>query len=118
MTDFGDAEGSPVYVRRDDAGQIVSISRMPTADHNERCAAMKPEVIRFVQMLVPRATALVESDLALIRALEDLIDVLIHKEVLRLTDLPDSVQAKLMTRRKLRGSLRSLHLLGEDQGTI
>lgn len=103
-----------VHVRRDDSGQIVSISRVPAPDHPERCAAEHAEVQAFVQVLAPRRTALLESDLSMIRVLEDLIDVLIHKDVLRLTDLPDSVQTKLMARRRLRGSLHSLKLLGDE----
>lgn len=103
-----------VHVRRDGSGQIVSVSRVPAPDHPERCAAGQAEVQAFVQALAPRRTALLESDLSLIRALEDLIDVLIHKDVLRLTDLPDSVQTKLMARRRLRGSLHSLKLLGDE----
>lgn len=75
-------------------------------------------MIAFLQKLAPRNAALLESDLSLIRALEDLIDVLIRKEVLRLTDLPDSVQTKLLSRRRLRGSMRSLSLLGDDASDL
>lgn len=104
-----------VYVRRDDSGQIVSISREANAEHSESCAADRPDVALFIQRLAPRQGAMLESDLSLIRALEDLIDVLIRKDVLRLTDLPDSVQAKLLSRRRLRGSLNSLRLLGDNE---
>ena len=107
-----------VYVRRDASGQIVSVSREANAEHGECCAVDRPDVALFVQRLVPRQAAMLESDLSLIRALEDLIDVLIRKDVLRLTDLPDSVQAKLLTRRRLRGSLNSLRLLGDDEETL
>ena len=118
MTDSAEPERGAVYVRRDANGQIVSISRVPAADHSERCDVDRAEVAAFLRMLDPGKAALLESDLSLIRALEDLIDVLIHKDVLRLTDLPESVQAKLSTRRRLRGSMRSLDLLGDDQGPI
>ena len=37
-----------------------------------------------------------------------------NRTPMRLTDLPDSVQTKLLSRRRLRGSLRSLSLLGND----
>lgn len=107
-----------VYVRRDASGQIVSVSREANADHGESCAADRPDVALFIQRLSPRHGAMLESDLSLIRALEDLIDVLIRKDVLRLTDLPDSVQAKLLSRRRLRGSLNSLRLLGDDEETL
>lgn len=103
-----------VYVHRDDAGEILTVSRVPSADHSERCAASQPDVVAFLKRLTPKKAALVKSDLSLVRAIEDLIDVLIRKDVLRLTDLPESVQAKLLERRKLRGSMRSLSLLGDD----
>lgn len=107
-------EDLAVYVRRDAAGEIVAVSRVPSAEHAERRPASHAEVVTFLKRLTPRKAALLKSDLSLVRAIEDLIDVLIRKEVLRLTDLPDSVQAKLIERRKLRGSLRSLRLLGDD----
>lgn len=118
MTEAGGAREPVVYVRRDVTGRIVSISRALTPDHTERCSPEQPDVAAFVQKLAPRNAALRESDLSLIRALEDLIDVLIHKEILRLTDLPDSVQAKLLARRRLRGSLNSLSLLDDEQDLV
>ena len=108
---------SRVYVLRDGEGRIVSLSRQPAAGF-ESCAAELPEVQAFARSLVPQKRALVDSDLALIRALEDLINVLIHKGVLCLTDLPDSVQTKLMARQRLRGSLSSLRLLDGDQDMV
>jgi hypothetical protein len=108
----------PVFIRRDEQNRIISVSRVPAPDHVESSSADRTEVIAFIGGLSPRKAALLESDLSLIRALEDLIDVLIRKDVLRLTDLPDSVQAKLLARRNLRGSLTSLNLLDEDNGLL
>lgn len=101
-----------VWVRRDNTGRVVAVSLEKTPDHPECLAPDAPDVAAFANALTPKQAALRESDLSLIRALEDLIDVLISKEVLRLTDLPDSVQEKLYNRRRLRGSPRSLDLLG------
>jgi hypothetical protein len=53
----------------------------------------------------PRA-ALAESDLALVRALEDLIHVLIEKDVIAFTDLPEPVQQQLLHRQRLRARVR------------
>lgn len=118
MTAPDDRHRGAVYVRRDGAGLILSISRAPAPDHVERCSTEQADVATFMRMLAPRNAALQESDLSLIRALEDLIDVLIHKEVLRLTDLPDRVQGKLLARRQLRGSVKSLQLLDDEQDTV
>lgn len=57
---------------------------------------------------------LAESDQALIRVVEDLIDTLIRKDLLHFTDLPEAAQAKLLERRSLRHSVNTLSLLGED----
>ena len=113
-----DEDRAKVYVRRDAVGQIVSVSRVALQDHAEQCSAESADVVEFLHKLSPRHVALQESDLSLIRALEDLIDALIRKEVLRLTDLPDSVQTKLLSRRRLRGSMRSLSLLGDDSSDL
>ncbi len=51
-------------------------------------------------------TALAESDLALVRGLEDLIYVLINKDVIAFTDLPEAVQQQLLYRERLRARVR------------
>lgn len=110
------SNGEAVYVRRDAGGHIVSVSRVPSADHVEQRFVHEAEVVAFAHALVPAEAAFIESDLSLIRVLEDLIDVLIQKQVLRLTDLPETVQVKLMNRRQLRKSVHSLHLLSDERG--
>ena len=57
---------------------------------------------------------LVESDQALIRVVEDLIDTLIGKGVLHFTDLPEAAQSKLLDRRNLRRSVNALNLLQDE----
>ena len=58
--------------------------------------------------------ALQQSDLGLIRVLEDLIDTLLAKDVILFTDLPVPAQNRLLARRSLRSSLSALRLLGDD----
>lgn len=57
---------------------------------------------------------LAESDQALIRVVEDLIDTLVAKDLLHFTDLPEAAQAKLLERRSLRRSVNALNLLQDD----
>jgi hypothetical protein len=61
---------------------------------------------------------LYESDLEIIRVLEDLIDVLIGKGVIVLTDLPEAAQAKLAERRNLRSHLSDLGSIVTEQDDI
>lgn len=56
-------------------------------------------------------------DADFIRVVEDLIDVLIQKGVLRVTDLPAGAQRKLVARKHLRGRLSgALDLLEGHDG--
>lgn len=62
------------------------------------------------------AEALSQSDAAIARVLEDLIDVLITRGVIQFTDLPAAAQTKLMSRREARARLSdSLQLLPQDR---
>jgi hypothetical protein len=54
------------------------------------------------------------TDLALARVLEDLIDLLVDRSIIRFTDFPPAAQAKLMDRRDARHALRKLSLLLDD----
>ncbi len=64
--------------------------------------------------------ALAESDIALARVLEDLIDVLITRGHIQFTDLPEAAQAKLLERRQTRATLtHRLELLpGDSEGDL
>ncbi|MNZ42086.1 hypothetical protein D3C78_596530 [compost metagenome] len=56
----------------------------------------------------------------MIRVLEDLIHLLIHKRMVRITDLPEVAQAKLSERSRTRDALGGLTGLinDEEQGLI
>ena len=61
-------------------------------------------------------SALSQSDAAIARVLEDLVDVLITRGVIQFTDLPPASQEKLMSRRLTRAKLSNrLQLLPDDR---
>lgn len=107
------------YVIRDTAGKIIAASTAPLEGACEQIAADAPELLTYVEALTGGASELALSDMKLIRAIEDIVDLLISKNVICITDLPPAVQNKLLERRSLRHSLNALNLLGEDdQGLI
>ena len=60
-----------------------------------------------------------QSDFEMIRVLDDLIQVLTQKGVIRVTDLPPAAQAKLMDRTQAREALGGLsQLIDEDEGGL
>ncbi len=98
------------FVRRDETGRVVALYREQTSDAQEYLPAGHPEVVEFSGDL---GTALerpdmLHSDLEMIRVYEDLIDILISKRIVVLTDFPMAAQEKLVRRKRLRSSLSSL----------
>lgn len=78
-----------------------------------------PTVIAFLkaQGLTPEgltAQTLLESDIPLIRVIEDLVDVLIMKGMLNLTDLPPSAIQKLSLRSRVREERKNLRGLVDE----
>ncbi|MBN2644605.1 MAG: hypothetical protein JXR59_03925 [Desulfuromonadaceae bacterium] len=73
-----------------------------------------PEVADFSRSLAGEDSALAKSDLPMVRVLDDLIEVLVSRGVLRFTDFPDEAQRKLLERRSLREQLNSLKLFGDE----
>jgi FMN phosphatase YigB (HAD superfamily) len=63
---------------------------------------------------------LLRSDLEMIRVYEDLVDVLINKRIICLTDLPQPAQEKLLRRKHLRSLLASFSEMipAEEDGIL
>ena len=89
------------YVHRSANGEVESLHRAATLEATEFLAAADPDIQRFLsQQSAPNAYERLDADF--VRVLEDLIDVLLGKGMLRITDLPDIVQAKLVIRKEHR----------------
>jgi hypothetical protein len=54
------------------------------------------------------------SDLGAVRILEDLIDVLIRKNIIQFTELPEHAQQRIRERKQLREKIVSQNLLVHD----
>ncbi len=108
------------YITRGADGRIAALSIVALAGQQwEEIGDDSPELRMFIEDLGGENKAFESSDMKMIRAIEDVIDLLITKNVICITDLPAAVQSKLMERRSLRHSLNALNLIGEDeQGLI
>lgn len=107
------------YVGRDEHGQIAEISLVATARCSEWQEPDDPAVANFLGQArgEPKEAMarLVDTDQALIRVVEDLVNALISKDILHFTDLPEAAQQKLLQRQSLRKSINALNLLGDDE---
>jgi len=105
-----------MFVKRDTAGAIVSLSRTANSECREAVADDDADLIAFLNAVGnPFAHTLHESDLEVIRVLDDLVEILTDKGVVQFTDLPEPAQKKLLGRRSLRQSARGLSLICDDE---
>lgn len=105
-------DGMP-YVRRDDQGALLSLHRHAEPGADEWLADDDLQVRAFLG--AGGAESFRQLDADFIRVLEDLIDVLVERRVINITDLPAPAQAKLAARRDHRrpSALAALNLLGD-----
>ena len=96
------------YVYRDAEGAIAAVYEQPV-EGGEEVAVDDSALIAFIQKNVPVAVTdeWVQSDLALARVMEDLIEILIDKKVMMFTDFPEGAQKKLLERRGFRKEFSS-----------
>ena len=99
------------YVQRDAAGQVTALFAEAGPGHEEELPLGHPDTAALTGS--ERDFARLDADL--IRVIEDVVDVLIDRGLLRLTDLPPDAQRKLLARKGARARLRQgLDLLGPN----
>lgn len=87
------------YITRNDQGAIASLLRDAPLDSAEFLAADHPDVTAFLGGGDGDFNRL---DAEFVRVIEDVIDTLIVKNGLNITDLPEQAQAKLFARKSFR----------------
>jgi hypothetical protein len=101
------------YFQRGSNGMINSLQREKDDKHTEFLAPTHPEIISFLTASKEQhgsnkaKETLSESDQDFARATEDVINLLIEKNIILFTDLPPQVQAKMAGREKLRSNLHN-----------
>jgi len=106
-----------MYIQRSSDGAISAVSQTATQEFSEYIADESGELHAFFHSLKPsQVTSLEQSDQAMARVLEDVINLLVDQGTIRFTDLPEPAQAKLLSRRELRGQRQGMDLLddGDD----
>jgi hypothetical protein len=92
------------YVVRDSEGSIVSLHKEPVPG-GELLPMSHPDIQSFVADVEGKSFASMDADL--VRVLEDLVDVLLRRNVFCITDLPPEAQVKLFERKHFRDSLQA-----------
>ena len=91
------------FVKKDSSGNIIAINSQKTKECNELID--EKILLQLTSLASSKDKTTLESissDLSMIRVIEDLIEVLVDKSIINLTDLPGEVQKKMTERKKLR----------------
>jgi hypothetical protein len=102
-----------LYVERTEDGKINSLHSSPHPNADEQKSIMDEEILDFLHTSVnadSRKLLLSLSDMGIIRLLEDLIDLLIQKNVIFFTELPPQAQERITERKRIRETLASQSL--------
>ena len=90
------------YVSRGSGGKVTALFDSPRQDAQEELPVSHPDVAAFLSdaggTVEVARQQLVQSDFDMIRVIEDLIELLIEKGTILITDLPEGAQEKLMQR--------------------
>lgn len=81
------------YILRNEQGAIIAASTSTQVDKDWQFIENKhPEYIAFLEADIKQHDAFRESDIQLARVLEDLIEVLIERNLIQFTDFPSAAQ--------------------------
>ncbi|MCK5894130.1 MAG: tryptophan synthase subunit beta like protein [Endozoicomonadaceae bacterium] len=108
------------YVFRDEAGAIVALSEKPIDDQWQEVSQEDPELKAFLnKKMEDDKNVMRSSDISFIRVLEDLIELMISKNMISFMDFPAAAQEKLLARRSTREKMRGeqrVSLVSLDDG--
>ncbi|MBU5615326.1 hypothetical protein [Geomonas azotofigens] len=103
-----------LYVERGSDGKIVALHKTPVGTTTEQKHLMDEEVLGFLNETGAWGESLAFSDAATVRVIEDLVDLLVKKNVINFTELPEQAQQRIKARQSLRERISANDLLVHD----
>jgi hypothetical protein len=106
-----------LYVERAADGKITALHSSPRPNAGEQKTIVDEEILDFLHTTVSadsRKLLLSLSDMGIIRLLEDLIDLLIQKNIILFTELPGQAQDRITERKRLRETMTPQDLMVDD----
>ncbi|MDD7805871.1 MAG: tryptophan synthase subunit beta like protein [Endozoicomonas sp. (ex Botrylloides leachii)] len=112
-----------LYVLRDEQGNIQAVAEQAISSEWQSISLNDKALHAFLSKNPSIGSKIMEaSDADFIRVLEDVIDILIDKEIIRFTEFPIPVQNKLLDRRRYREEIRkdkdTNHLLDDENNML
>jgi len=106
------------YVLKNPQGEVIAVSAAENMGADWILVEdSSKEYLGFLEKSLSKSDPFRESDIHLARVLEDLITLLIERNMIRFTDLPSGAQKRLNDRESLRKKTQLSSLL-DDNGHI
>jgi hypothetical protein len=103
-----------LYIERGDDGKIIAIRNSSSAAAQEQKTVLDEEVLAFLNGTESLGELMALSDTGTVRVIEDLIALLVSKNIINFTELPEHAQQRIRDRRNLREKIVSQDLLVHD----
>jgi hypothetical protein len=109
-----------LYIERNEQGEIIAVKR----DGNEpskESAASGSDILEFLALNASKDSMLellATMDSGIIRIVEDLIDVLIKKNVIMFSELPHEAQEKIFYRKQIRQRIKNQTIIVDDEDVL
>jgi hypothetical protein len=103
-----------IYVERGNDGRIIALHNTSSSAAQEQKTMLDEEVLAFLGNPDSRGQLMAMSDFSTVRIIEDLIDLLVHKNIINFTELPEHAQQRIRGRKNLREKIVSQDLLVHD----
>lgn len=100
-----------VYVQRDNEGLLLRVESRPFEGMTDRLAVESEELAGWLQTskeVHSQLLGLKQTDLDMIRVLEDVVSLLVEKDLINFDELPEPARRKLDERALARADLEGL----------
>lgn len=106
-----------LFVERNKQGKIVALRASAEEGATEHKTVVDQEIVDFLSQGKASDSwlrILSQSDVGIIRILEDVIDLLIEKNIIMFTELPEDAQTKLRERKMIRKKMGDEPFMVDD----
>ncbi len=110
-----------LYVERNDQGEIVAVRKSQNLPQDEIKTAIDDEILEFLGKNSSKDSIfhlLASMDMEIVRILEDLIDLLVGKNLIMFSELPQKAQEKLLCRKQIRNHIVKNAIILDDDSDI
>lgn len=107
-----------IYIERNANGDIENIQFAP-GSNLEEISMHDPKLKEFIEY-APNSEEIIQKvldrlDLDMVRVIEDVIDIMIDKNLILFTDLPDPVRNKILFKKTIRNLSHNTSIIEDEE---